>query len=250
MNQKATTQCHAFTRVELVLVIVVLIVLGSMIVPAQRPLKAKAQRIYCVGNLREIGEAYRLWTADGDQWPAMNWKTNGGWADLLTNANRGGICWTNYALIVKEVTNLSPKIFVCPVDDRKAATDFKTSFRDNFHLSYFVGVSASDVYPHSILGGDRNLGAGSVPEPDYGYSPTKGRGNDVAVPLSGPVLWSLKMHSAGNTAGAGNILLGDGSAQQTSSHSLNANWLSNSPPTTNWPAGHVPAVPSIRLVFP
>jgi hypothetical protein len=58
------------------------------------------------------------------------------------------------------------------------------------------------------------------------------------------------MHSAGNRAGSGNILLGDGSGQQMSSASFNKNWLHNAPPTTNWPVGHVPATPSVRLVFP
>ncbi len=58
------------------------------------------------------------------------------------------------------------------------------------------------------------------------------------------------MHSAGITAGGGNILLGDGSAQQVSSASFNHDWLRNATPTTKWPAGHVPATPSIRLVFP
>jgi hypothetical protein len=144
----------------------------------------------------------------------------------------------------------SPKLLVCPADERRPAKDFKTDFKDNTHLSYFVGVSANDVFPQSIQGGDRNLGPGTVPDPDYGYSPTNGKGNDVAVPISGPVSWSLKMHSAGNTAGAGNILLGDGSGQQASSGSFNQNWLSQFPPTTNWPASHTPSVPSIRLVFP
>jgi prepilin-type processing-associated H-X9-DG protein len=58
------------------------------------------------------------------------------------------------------------------------------------------------------------------------------------------------MHSAGSAAGAGNILLGDGSVQQVSSASFRSNYLSHAEPTTNWPAGHVPASPSIRLVFP
>jgi hypothetical protein len=105
-------------------------------------------------------------------------------------------------------------------------------------------------FPQSLLAGDRNLGPGRVPDPNYGYSPKSGQGNDVAVPISGPVSWSLKMHSAGNAAGSGNILLGDGSVQQVSSASLNKNWLRNAVPTTNWPAGHLPPTPSIRLVFP
>jgi hypothetical protein len=113
-----------------------------------------------------------------------------------------------------------------------------------------VGVSPSDLYPQSIAGGDRNLGPGTKPGPDYGYSPKSGKGNDVAIPITGPVSWSLRMHSAGNSAGAGNILLGDGSAQRCSTAPFNTVWLRNAAPTTNWPIGHIPATPSIRLLFP
>jgi hypothetical protein len=58
------------------------------------------------------------------------------------------------------------------------------------------------------------------------------------------------MHSVGNSSGAGNILLGDGSGQQISSADFNKHWLPNAAGTNNWPAGHIPATPSIRLVFP
>ena len=47
-----------------------------------------------------------------------------------------------------------------------------------------------------------------------------------------------------------NILLGDGSGQQISSAGFNKDWLRNATATTNWPVGHVPATPSIRLVLP
>jgi len=111
-------------------------------------------------------------------------------------------------------------------------------------------VNANDIFPQSFLGGDRNLGPGTVPHSDYGYSPINGKGNDVMLSTNSLVCWSLKMHSAGNTAGAGNIPLGDGSAQQTTSASLRTNWLLHAEPTADWPAGHIPSTPSIRLVFP
>jgi hypothetical protein len=144
---------------------------------------------------------------------------------------------------------LSPKLVVCQNDERQPALTFTNNF-DNTHVSYFVGVTANDNNPQSIQGGDRNLGPGTVPDPDFGYSPKSGKGNDVTIPITGPVSWSLKMHSAGNPVGAGNILLGDGSGQQVSSASFNLNWLRNAQGTNNWPAGHIPTTPSIRLVFP
>jgi hypothetical protein len=60
------------------------------------------------------------------------------------------------------------------------------------------------------------------------------------------------MHSAaaGNSAGAGNILMGDDSAQEVSTLSFRETWLPNANPTIDWPAGHIPASPSIRVLFP
>jgi hypothetical protein len=234
----------------MVVVIAVLMVLAAMILPSfHHGPYITASRISCLNNLKEIGTGYRLWAGDnGDLVPAQQTVRSNGWADFLTNANQGAICWTNYAIMQNELGQ-SPKLVMCPSDERQAALSFTNDF-DNTHVSYFVGVNANDVYPQSIQGGDRNLGPGTVPDPDYGYSPKNGKGNDVTIPISGPVCWSLKMHSGGNTAGAGNILLGDGSGQQMSSASFNQNWLRNAEGTNNWPAGRVPAKPSIRLVFP
>ncbi len=143
----------------------------------------------------------------------------------------------------------SPKLVICPKDERQPASSFVSNF-DNTHVSYFVGVNANDLFPQSFLGGDRNLGQGTKPDSAYGYSPKSGKGNDVTISLSAALSWSLKMHSAGNPDGIGNILLGDGSGQQVTTKTLNRTWLPNAPGTNNWPAGRIPATPSIRLVFP
>jgi hypothetical protein len=203
--------------------------------------------------------AYRIRAQEHQgRFPASEPVSDGGWKELLTNAYQGSNCWRYYAMMADELT--TPKLLFCPFDERSRATDFVTNgvpldpaavyFKDNTHLSFFLGVCANSNDPYSILAGDRNLCSGSQPGADYGLSPATGEGNDVAIPISGPVSWSVKMHSAGNPAGAGNILLSDGSVQKVSTANFNKNWLRNSEPTTNWPAGHVPAVPSIRLVFP
>jgi hypothetical protein len=118
----------------------------------------------------------------------------------------------------------------------------------NTNISYFVGVNAADTSPQSILGGDRNLGPGTTPDTQYGFSPSDGRGNDVVI--NGAVCWSLKMHSHGNAAGAGNILLGDGSAQQATTAGFRQTWQPNASGNTNWAAGRVPSSSSFRLIFP
>jgi hypothetical protein len=226
-------------------VVLVLVVLGILLVPASYQGKEKAWRINCVSNLKQIGMSYRLWSNDnGDHYPAEAAITNGGWRDLLFLTNASAYCWTNYATMANEFGQ-SPMLLNCPADERRAAGSF--SNLANTNISYFVGVNANDTYPQTILGGDRNLGPGTTPDPEYGYSPADGRGNDVII--NGPVCWSLKMHSRGNRAGSGNILLGDGSAQQVTSGSLNINWLKNTSPGLSSDAKATNAL-ATRLIFP
>jgi len=236
---------EAFTRKELIVVIVVFVVLGLFLVPVLRRATQKSRSICCNCNLKQIGTAYRIWSNDhGDMFPAFAPLTNGGWNDLLNRANASTYCWTNYATMADELGQ-APLELVCPSDERKPASAF--SNLANTNLSYFVGVNANDSYPQSFLGGDRNLEPGTTPEPDYGFSPTNGRGNDVII--NGPICWSLKMHSQGNVAGWGNILLGDGSAQQVTTGNLNANWLKPALAATN---ANDKATNSagMRLIFP
>jgi type II secretory pathway pseudopilin PulG len=253
MNRYAKRHVSAFTFFELLVLIGVIAILAAMLLPALARAKERAQRISCVNNLKQVGLACRLWENDnGDHYPAGQTAAKGGWKDILTKPDQGALCWTNYAIMANSLGQAAA-ILHCPADERTAAANFATDFQDNNHLSYFVGVSADDEHPQSILGGDRNLGPGPEPDPEYGFSPANGKGNDVAIPINSSITqvsWSLKMHSAGNRSGAGNILLGDGSSQECTSASFCRTWLAQADPTTNWPAGHVPASPSIRLLIP
>jgi hypothetical protein len=239
------------TLIEVVLVIVVVLFLLSMLLPATHRACCKSSRISCVNNLKQIGVAYRIWSNDnGARFPAMQSVANGGWSDLLTNANQGPLCWTNYAIMANEMGQ-SPRIIICPAEARWAADNFTNLANKN--VSYLVGVTTDDSTPQSLLGCDRNLAPGTKPGDDSGFSPENGQGNDVAIQTNskaGPICWSLKIHSIGNAGGGGNILLGDGSSQQVNSASLRQIWQPNFYPTTNWPAGHVPSSPSIRVLFP
>jgi hypothetical protein len=241
-----------FTRLELVVVLLAIAMLIGLVMHSHERgrYREKAIRTRCSSNLKAMGTAERIWANDhGGSLP--------GWQDILKKPNQGALCWTNYAILIKTLGD-DPYLFVCPSDERRPATNLivkgspddhgNADFKDNTTVSYFVGVDANDANPRNILNGDRNLGPGAIPDPNYGYSPANGQGNDVTVPVSGPVSWSLKMHSRGNPRGAGNIVLGDGSVQQVSSSAVSRCFAGSA--TTNWPTGCTPPVPSIRLIFP
>jgi hypothetical protein len=72
-------------------------------------------------------------------------------------------------------------------------------------------------------------------------------------PTSGVAGWSAKLHSSGNSAGAGNIMLGDGSSQQVTSGNFRLNWLKNAEDVGNFAtaqAAYSSGGGDVRLLFP
>jgi hypothetical protein len=191
----STRQRAAFTKTELIVVIIVLVAIVACIAPAFSRAKAKSVRIYCIDNLKTIGGAYNIWRNDhGDQYPTEAAAANGGWSESLAQGNAGPRCWRVFLSMSNELGK-DPTLLTCPSDERKPAITFP-QISNNLSLSYFTGVGVNGLNPQGILGGDRNLGPGPNQDPDYGYSPANGQGNDVI--LRGPVCWSEKMHTQGN----------------------------------------------------
>ena len=308
MNTKLSNRrLQGMTMIEALVVMVVLAVLASMMLPALSNQHHHYPRISCINNMKQIGTAYRIWENDnGNMYPMQQTEDMGGFSNLLASSfKEGPYAYLTYSIMQNELGQ-SPKIVICPSDERTPNTNFwpgllnapqptnvfnlgGTGSFDNTNVSYFVGVGANDTYPQSILGGDRNLGDGGVinpadgtvstpaQDPYYGISGTTANpdhpcGADAIINTNGAwsfaiisggggsvgrgsqaVGWSAKMHSAGNTAGAGNIMLGDGSAQQVTSANFRYTWLRNATDLGNFANQdkiHSSAKGDIRLLFP
>lgn len=194
-------QRRAFTLLELLVVIVVVVGLFSVLLPALQQARHKATRIDCVSDLKVIGLAFRIFATDhGDEFPMQVSTNEGGvkeWMAFGTNTFRVFRSLSNEVSVTGTL--------VCQSDVRKRAMSWETL--QNHNISYFVGVDAVETNYMMILAGDRNLRA-KVPKDSAGF---------LSLRTNDAVGWTRGMHR-----GAGDVVLADGSVQQLNDSRLQA----------------------------
>jgi prepilin-type N-terminal cleavage/methylation domain-containing protein len=149
---------RAFTLIELLCVIAIIAILAALLLPAVSQGRARAQRIQCVSQLRQAGVAFNAFAHDhNNRLPMQVPAALGGSLEIAQNAYRltGEFYSTfqHFQVLANEL--VTPRILVCPTDNRIPALTFGLLHNDN--LSYFVGLNAELARPLSILAGDRNL---------------------------------------------------------------------------------------------
>jgi competence protein ComGC len=192
---------HAWTMVELWVVIVVLITLVILLLPWLVSTGTSAQHINCVSNLKQVNLSFRIWEGDNNnEYPMGISITNGGGMESVATGNVVDC----FQVMSNELS--TPKILICPADFKRIpATNFDNDFNAS-HISYFIAADVTNEdNPKMLLIGDDNLAING----------TSVKSGLSALSTNFPVTWTATRHRF-----CGNIAHTDGSVWEVSTMGL------------------------------
>lgn len=220
MNKRSPKhKTQAFTKVELLVLLVISGVLASLLALALGKAKERAQRIQCIDNLRQTSTGFRLFSADGSpDYPFASLSKGTAVPAGLPrfDSKSPGELWKLFQSASMDLS--SPRVLVCPADPGRISADsfgtngLSTEFAHTGQrlnaLSYFASIDANEQYLENIHMGDRYLTRDPEAKTEATTTFLSGQ-NDVGYGSTSltELRWITTIHGGG-----GNAIFMDGSA--------------------------------------
>jgi prepilin-type N-terminal cleavage/methylation domain-containing protein/prepilin-type processing-associated H-X9-DG protein len=179
MNLRNQNGRRGFTLIELLVVIAIIAILAAMLLPALAKAKEKANRIYCLNNMKQWGLALTMYVDDNNQtfpWPryqvsSTTVQDNPTWGDVANfwGLGQGNDVWFNalpsyvanrplyyYAATLNNgntVYNTTKSIFQCPSAkiDPSVNQNIQVVFQYAMNSKALDGLPASAVLKTSMI---------------------------------------------------------------------------------------------------
>lgn len=84
---------RGFTLIELLVVIAIIAILASLLLPSLAKAKLRAQRVYCVNDLRQVSISAKLYADDNRQYIVSAYPNYGSWTAKDTSGNYTHNLW-------------------------------------------------------------------------------------------------------------------------------------------------------------